>query len=71
MRPARRRHVDDIPDGQPAVASVNIRTLRQRRGWSQAKLGELMGWQNASTVSAARATEVAGSVVSRSGKSSG
>jgi transcriptional regulator with XRE-family HTH domain len=32
---------------------VNIRTLRQRKGWSQAKLGELMGWQNASTVCAA------------------
>ena len=53
MRPGRRRRVDDIPEGQPAVAGVNIRTLRQRRGWSQAKLGELMGWPSASTVCAA------------------
>jgi transcriptional regulator with XRE-family HTH domain len=53
VRPGRRRRVDDIPEGQPAVVGVNIRTLRQRRGWSQAKLGELMGWQSASTVCAA------------------
>ena len=53
MRPGRRRRVDDIPEGQPAVVGVNIRTLRQRKGWSQAKLGELMGWHSASTVCAA------------------
>lgn len=53
MRPGRRRRVDDIPEGQPAVVGVNIRPLRQRRGRSQAKLGELMGWQSASTVCAA------------------
>jgi len=49
----RRRRVDNIPEGQPAIVGVNIRTLRQRKGWSQAKLGELMGWQSASTVCAA------------------
>ena len=49
----RRRRVDSIPEGQPAIAGVNIRTLRQRKGWSQATLGELMGWQSASTVCAA------------------
>ena len=31
-RPGRRRRVDGIPEGQPAIAGVNIRTLRQRRG---------------------------------------
>ena len=53
MTPGRRRRVDNIPEGQPAIVGVNIRTLRQRQGWSQAKLGELMGWQSASTVCAA------------------
>ncbi len=53
MTPGRRRRVDNIPEGQPAIVGVNIRTLRQRKGWSQAKLGELMGWQSASTVCAA------------------
>jgi transcriptional regulator with XRE-family HTH domain len=45
--------VDSIPDGQAAIVGVNIRTLRQRKGWSQATLGELMGWHSASTVCAA------------------
>ena len=53
MTPGRRRRVDNIPEGQPAIVGVNIRTLRQRNGWSQAKLGELMSWQSASTVCAA------------------
>jgi transcriptional regulator with XRE-family HTH domain len=53
VRPGRRRRVDAIPEGQPAVVGVNLRTLRQRKGWSQVKLGELMGWQSASTVCAA------------------
>ncbi len=53
MTAGRRRRVDNIPEGQPAIVGVNIRTLRQRKGWSQAKLGELMGWQSASTVCAA------------------
>jgi hypothetical protein len=38
---------------QSAIVGVNTRTLRQRKGWTQAKLGELMGWPNASTVCAA------------------
>jgi hypothetical protein len=49
----RRRRVDEIPDEQSAVAGANPRTLRRRKGWTQAKLGELMGWQNASSVCAA------------------
>lgn len=53
MTPGRRRRVGTIPDEQPAIVGVNIRTLRQRKGWSQAKLGELMGWHSASTVCAA------------------
>jgi transcriptional regulator with XRE-family HTH domain len=53
MTQGRRRRVDNIPEGQPAIVGMNIRTLRQRKGWSQAKLGELMGWQSASTVCAA------------------
>jgi transcriptional regulator with XRE-family HTH domain len=36
-----------------AIVAVNIRTLRQRNGWTQAELGALMGWPNASTVCAA------------------
>lgn len=42
-----------IPAEQCAIVGANIRALRQRRRWSQAKLGELMGWQSASTVCAA------------------
>ena len=53
MTPGRRRRVDNIPAGQPVIVGVNIRTLRQRKGWTQAELGELMGWQSASTVCAA------------------
>jgi transcriptional regulator with XRE-family HTH domain len=36
-----------------AIVAVNIRTLRQRNGWTQAELGKLKGWPNASTVCAA------------------
>jgi hypothetical protein len=50
VKPGRRRRVDSIPEGQSAIVGANIRTLRQRKEWSQAKLGELMGWQSASTV---------------------
>jgi transcriptional regulator with XRE-family HTH domain len=42
-----------IPAQQCAIIGANIRALRQRRGWSQAKLGELMGWPSPSTVCAA------------------
>jgi transcriptional regulator with XRE-family HTH domain len=53
VTPGRRRRVDEIPEGQSAIAGANLRTLRRRKGWSQARLAELMGWQNASTVCAA------------------
>jgi transcriptional regulator with XRE-family HTH domain len=53
MTAGRRRRVDNIPERQTAIVGVNIRTLRQRKGWTQAELGELMGWPNASTVCAA------------------
>jgi hypothetical protein len=49
----RRSAAGKIPGDQSAIVGVNIRTLRQRKGWTQAKLGELMGWPNASTVCAA------------------
>jgi hypothetical protein len=49
----RRDTVGKIPEEQSAIVGVNIRTLRQRRGWTQVKLGELMGWPSASTVCAA------------------
>lgn len=53
MTPGRRRRVDEIPQEQSAVAGANIRVLRQRRGWSQAQVAELMGWPSNSTVCAA------------------
>ncbi len=49
----RRRRVDEIPAAQCAVIGANIRVLRQRNGWTQAQLGELMGWPANSTVCAA------------------
>jgi transcriptional regulator with XRE-family HTH domain len=51
--PGRFRRVDEIPRDQAAVVGANIRILRQQHGWNQAKLGELMGWPNNSTVCAA------------------
>jgi transcriptional regulator with XRE-family HTH domain len=42
-----------IPAQQSAIVGANIGTLRQRKGWSQAELGELMGWPSPSTVCAA------------------
>ena len=53
MTAGRRRRVDEMPSDQCAVIGANIRILRQRNGWSQAKLGELMGWPTTSTVCAA------------------
>src|ERR1700722_13004784 len=50
----RRGAVDKIPEEQCVIAGANIRVLRQRRGWTQAKIGELMGWPSASTVCAAQ-----------------
>jgi hypothetical protein len=49
----RPRRAAIIPLEQTAVVGVNIRILRQRRGWTQAKLGALMGWPSATTVCAA------------------
>jgi transcriptional regulator with XRE-family HTH domain len=49
----RRHRAGSIPAGQAAIVGVNIRALRQRQGWTQAELGELMGWHSASTVCAA------------------
>jgi hypothetical protein len=49
----RHRLVDVIPMEQSAIVGVNIRTFRQRNGWTQARLGELMGWHSNSTVCAA------------------
>jgi hypothetical protein len=53
MTPGRRRRVDEIPAEQLAVVGTNIRVLRQRKGWTQAELGELMGWPTTTTVCAA------------------
>ena len=43
----------EIRKAQAAVVGANVRVLRQRNGWSQAHLGELMGWRSSSTVCAA------------------
>jgi transcriptional regulator with XRE-family HTH domain len=42
-----------LPAAQSAIAAANIRVLRQRNGWTQAHLGQLMGWSAPSTVCAA------------------
>jgi transcriptional regulator with XRE-family HTH domain len=42
-----------VPAAQCATAAANIRVLRQRKGWTQAHLGQLMGWTAPSTVCAA------------------
>jgi len=44
---------DKIPAEQCVIIGANIRALRLRKGWSQARLGELMGWPSNSTVCAA------------------
>jgi hypothetical protein len=71
VTPGRHRRVDNIPEGQLALVGVNIRTLRQRKRWSQAKLAELMGWQSASTVYARRSHRDGRQRGSRPRKSSG
>ena len=53
MKAGRRRSTDEISATQFRVIGANIRTLRMRKGWSQARLGELMGWGTASNVCAA------------------
>jgi len=40
MTPARRRRVDELPEGQSAFAATNVRTHRQFKGPTQAKPGE-------------------------------
>jgi hypothetical protein len=42
-----------ITKEQSAVIGASIRALRQRRGWTQPTLGNMMGWPSASTVCAA------------------
>ena len=42
-----------IPAEQCAIIDANIRALRQRNGWTQARLGELMSWPTTATVCAA------------------
>jgi len=42
-----------IPREQAATVGANIRALRQGKGWTQAHVGELMGWVSNSTVCAA------------------
>ena len=42
-----------VPASESAIVGANIRVLRQRNGWSQARLGGLMGWPTTSTVCAA------------------
>ena len=49
----RPHRVGEIPVAQAVVVGANIRVLRQRNGWTQARLGELMGWRSNSTVCAA------------------
>jgi transcriptional regulator with XRE-family HTH domain len=51
--PEQRSVTGKITEEQSAIVGSNIRALRQRRGWTQPKLGELMGWPTASTVCAA------------------
>jgi hypothetical protein len=51
---ARRTRQDKtITAQQAAIAGANIRALRQGRGWSQRRLGALMGWPDPVTVCAA------------------
>ena len=53
MTAGRGHRTGQLPEADAAIVAVNIRALRQRNGWTQAELGELIGWRNASTVCAA------------------
>lgn len=53
MMRGRRDAGEEIPRQQAAIIGANIRALRRNRGWSQAHVGELMGWRTNSTVCAA------------------
>jgi transcriptional regulator with XRE-family HTH domain len=44
---------ETIPSRFHVIVGANIRALRQRNGWSQARLGALMGWPTNATVCAA------------------
>jgi len=68
MTPGRRRGSYELPAEEAAIVGINIRTLRQRKGWSQRQLGELMDWSYASTVCSAEGHR---SGVSRSRRSGG
>jgi hypothetical protein len=59
MTAGRRHRIGQLPEAMAAIVAVNIRTLRRRNGWTQAELGELMGWPNASTVCAAEVRQLA------------
>lgn len=53
MTAGRRRRADQIPAEQFAIVGANIRSLRLRKGWTQAEVGKLMGWPTTATVCAA------------------
>jgi len=43
MTAGRRHRTGQLPAADAAIVAVNIRTLRQRNGWTQVELSELMG----------------------------
>lgn len=45
--------VEIISREEAAIVGANLRALRQGKGWTQAHVGELMGWVSNSTVCAA------------------
>lgn len=49
----RRHRREEIPQDQAAAVGANIRALRRRKRWTQAKAGGLMGWPTSATVCAA------------------
>src|ERR1700687_5405546 len=53
VMPERRGLTGKTTEEQSAGARAHLRALRQRQGWTQAKLGDLMGWPSTSTVCAA------------------
>jgi hypothetical protein len=55
VRPA---SAERITSQQAAIIGANIRALRRERGWSQGRLGELVGWPTPATVCAAEGRRV-------------
>jgi transcriptional regulator with XRE-family HTH domain len=53
MMCGQQRGAEVISREQAAIVGANIRTLREGRGWSQSRVGVLMGWSSNSTVCAA------------------